>query len=221
MPPAERQRLLENLKKFDLLYTPEQQRSLREIDRRINELEPERRDSYLAALRRYHNWLGRLADNKRDELNAKPPAERLELVKRLVKDNPVPRAQTPLFLRITDLGDYSPFELAAFFKIWQVLPADQKQKIENSPGPSRRGALLSRGVAKKMPTEITPADFAEPHWIRRVETDLRQAASGGARHVRENEKKRRLASPRDLSPARRQLVFCGQSAQAGDAGPAS
>jgi hypothetical protein len=174
MPPAERQRLLENLKKFDLLYTPEQQRSLREIDRRINELEPERRDSYLAALRRYHNWLGRLADNKRDELNAKPPAERLELVKRLVKDNPVPRAQTPLFLRITDLGDYSPFELAAFFKIWQVLPPDQQQTIENAPGPNRRGALLSRGESKKMPSEITPPDFAEPHWIRRVETDLRQ-----------------------------------------------
>jgi hypothetical protein len=174
MPPEERQRLLDNVKKFDLIYTPDQQQSLREIDRRINELEPERRASYLAALRRYHNWLSRLPENKRDELNAMATAERLTLVKKLVKDNPVPRAQTPLFLRITDLGDYSPFELAAFFKIWQALTPDQKQQVEKQPGPNRRGALLSRGEAKNLPGEITPDDFAEPHWILRAETDLHQ-----------------------------------------------
>jgi hypothetical protein len=172
MPPEERQRLLDNVKKFDLIYSPEQQRSLREIDRRINELEPDRQASFLAALRRYHNWLSRLPDNKRDELSATATTERLAVVKKLVKDHPVPRAQTPLFLRITDLGDYSPFELAAFFKIWQVLTADQKQQIEKMPGPNRRGALLAKGEAKQVPGEITPADFAEPHWIRRAETDL-------------------------------------------------
>jgi hypothetical protein len=174
MPPEERQRLLDNLKKFDLIYTPDQQRSLMEIDRRLNELEPERRDSYLAALRRYHNWLGRLPDSRRDELNAKAPAERMALVKKLVPDNPVPRADTPFLLRITDLGDHSPFELAAFFKIWQALTPAEKQQVEKQTGPARAVALAKRGASKKLPTEIAPPDFAPNLWTAHVESTLKK-----------------------------------------------
>ena len=57
----QRQRLVENLQKFDLVYSADQQRALRDLDRRINELEPARQAQYLAALRRYHNWLDELA----------------------------------------------------------------------------------------------------------------------------------------------------------------
>jgi hypothetical protein len=92
MPREERQRLIENLRKFDLIYTREQQQDLRDLDRRINDLDPARQAQYLTALRRYHNWLNLLPETKQDGLKDKPAGERMSLVKKLVADHPVPTA---------------------------------------------------------------------------------------------------------------------------------
>ena len=72
--PMSGKRLDENLRRFDLLYSPDQQQSLRDLDRRINEIEPTRQAEYLAALHRYHNWLNLLPETKQEELKQTPPA---------------------------------------------------------------------------------------------------------------------------------------------------
>jgi len=170
LPGEQRLKLVETLKKFDLIYTREQQQALRDLDRRLNELEPAEQTKYFAVLRRYHNWLNRLPEKKQDELKEKPPAERLSLVKKLVAEHPVPKMKTARFLQITDLGDYSPFELAAFFKIWQVLTPAQRREIELVPAiPKRHDALFKSGAAQKIPGEIRPTDFDEKHWVGQVE----------------------------------------------------
>ena len=96
LPPEARQRLVENLQKFDMLYSSEQQRSLRDLDHRINELDPTQQVQYLrTTAHRYHNWLASLArETKQDELKAKSPGERMDMIKQLVKVHPVPGAST-------------------------------------------------------------------------------------------------------------------------------
>ncbi|MFI5460379.1 MAG: hypothetical protein ACHRXM_33600 [Isosphaerales bacterium] len=170
LPGEQRLKLVETLKKFDLIYTREQQQALRDLDRRLNELEPAEQIKYFAVLRRYHNWLNRLPEKKQDELKEKPPGERLSLVKKLVAEYPVPKMKTARFLQITDLGDYSPFELAALFKIWQVLTPAQRRAIELVPAiPKRHDALFKSGVEQKIPGEIRPPDYEETRSVGQLE----------------------------------------------------
>jgi len=170
-PGEQRKKLVETLKKFDLLYTREQQQALRDLDQRINELEPAMQLEYFAVLRRYHNWLNRLPDKKQDELRDKPPGERLSLVRKLVVEYPVPKLTTVRFLQITDLGDYSPFELAALFKIWQDLTQEQRRPIERLAAlPKRHEALFKLGTDQDIPREIKPSEFDDKHWVSQFET---------------------------------------------------
>ncbi len=193
MPVEERQRLLENLRKFELLYSPREQQAVRELDRRVNELEPERRAFYLAVLRRYHNWLNRLPDAKRDELKTTAPEQRMALVKKLLTDNPVPRADTPQFLKITDVGADSPLELAALYKIWQAMTAAQKQNVEQKPDPdNRRRFLQTFADRKNLPHEIIPPDFNEAASTDHIEPLLKKSRPGLAPAI--DEIKKRLAN---------------------------
>ena len=168
-PREERQRLVENLQKFDLVYSPDQQRALRDLDRGINELEPARQAQYLMALHRYHNWLDSLPDTKQDALKEKAPGERMDLIKKLVKDHPVSRASTARFLQLVDVGDYSPFELAAIYQIWQSISAAERQKVENMPAGPRRKSFFGKGEANRIAAELKRQDFDAAKWISELE----------------------------------------------------
>jgi hypothetical protein len=169
LPLEARQRLVENLQKFDLLYTSEQQRALRDLDRRINELDPTQRAQYLATAHRYHNWLDSLPEKKQDDLKEKPPAERMDLIKKLLQDHPVPRASTARFLQFVDVGDYSPFELATIYQIWQSMPIEERQQVEKmQPGP-RRKRIFAKEEAKKIAAEFEQQALDEVKWVRELE----------------------------------------------------
>jgi hypothetical protein len=169
LPPEARQRLVENLQKFDLLYLPEQQRALRELDRRINELDPTQQAQYLATAHRYHNWLDSLPEKKQDELKDKPPGERMDLIKKLLKEHPVPRASTARFLQFVDVGDYSPFELATIYQTWLTMSAAERQQVEKMlPGP-RRKRFLGKEAAKNIAAEFDRHAFDEVKWVRELE----------------------------------------------------
>ena len=169
LPLEARQRLVENLQKFDLRYSPDQQRGLRDLDRRINELDSTQKAQYLATAHRYHNWLDSLPEKKQDDLKEKPPAERMELIKKLVKDFPVRQASTARFLQFVDVGDFSPFELAAIYQVWQTLPAADRQQVERmQPGPRRKRFFTKEGM-KKMAAEFDRQGFDEAKWVRDLE----------------------------------------------------
>jgi hypothetical protein len=155
-----RARLVENLKKFDLLYSRQKQDSLRALDRRIHELAPNERARYLAVLRRYHNWLNQLPETKQDELNDQPPAERMAAVAKLVMDYPIPKPMTPRFVQMVDVGEYSPFELASFFMTWQAMTPQRRAQVERLQAvPKRHEVMRKVADAKNIPHEIKPADF--------------------------------------------------------------
>jgi hypothetical protein len=174
LPSDQRQKLSESLKKFDLLYTPAQQESIRDLDRRLNELDPAKRSEYFAVLRRYHNWLNRLPEKRQTELTDAPASERLAMVKKLLDDYPVPRTKTGQLLQIMDVGDYSPFELAALFKIWQGLKPEQQSQIARIAAIAKRhAAMFELGAEQKIAAEIRPPEFDEKRWAGEFESFAR------------------------------------------------
>jgi hypothetical protein len=171
MPSQQRQRLVENLQKFDLVYSADQQRSLRDLDRRIHELEPARQAQYLAALRRYRNWLDGLPETLQDAVKEKAPGERMEFITKLAKDHPVTHATTARFLQFVDVGDYSPFELAAIFQVWHSMTPSEQQQVEKLPaGGPRRKAFLQKGEARRVAASLKRKGFDELKWVTALET---------------------------------------------------
>ena len=178
LPPEARQRLVENLQKFDVLYSAEQQRSLRDLDNRINELDQAQQAQYLATAHRYHNWLESLPETKQDELNAKPPDERMDLIKKLVKVYPVPRASTARFLQFVDVGEYSPFELAAIYQTWRSMSDAERQQVERmQPGPRRKRVQGKEG-AKGISAGFAEQKFDEANAVRELETFAKNQTIG-------------------------------------------
>jgi hypothetical protein len=178
MSPRQRTEITEALRRFDLQLTPAEQQSLRQLDDRINKLSPDDRVRYLATLRRFHNWLDSLPDTVKDPLLAKPPEERMALVKSLIAKYPLPREKTPGWMQFTEFTGGSPFELAAIFKIWQDLTPDQRREVEKLPTLSqRRDNLLKTGVRKRMLREVMPADFRVEDWIPKVEARIDEIRS--------------------------------------------
>ena len=140
------------MKKFDLLYSRSQQEAIRELDRKIHELPAETRAQYLAALARYHNWLNQLPDAKQDELTGLPVAERMAAVKKLVADYPLRNPANSRFVRQVDVGEYSPFELASLFRIWQALGATKRHDVEQVQAiPKRHEVMYKAAEAKDIP----------------------------------------------------------------------
>jgi hypothetical protein len=173
MPRIERQRLVENLQKFDMLYSADQQQILRDLDHRFNELDPERQAQYLAALRRYHNWLHQLPELKQAELKEKAPGERMALVKKVVAEYPTAPGATAKFLQFVDVGDHSPFELAAIYQLWQALSPGERQQIEKALPGTRRQMLYKTAEKKKISSEIKPAAGDEEQWISEFKSGVR------------------------------------------------
>ena len=173
MSPQQRTELADALKQFDLQLTPDQQKSIREIDQQISKLSAEDKVHYLAALRRYHNWLDSLPETVRDNLQAKPPGERMAQIKTMISKYPLPRESSPYWMQFAEVAGSPPFELAATFKIWQELTPQQRREIESLPaGAQRRSRLFEYGRDLKLLREFRPRDFHVDDWIPKVEAKI-------------------------------------------------
>jgi hypothetical protein len=175
MPAEERSRLLTSLRKFDLELSPEQQASVRELDRRLSEASPVRRAQYEAVLRRYHNWLNGLPEGLQSELSAKPAGERMALVRKLIAERPVPAGDTQELLRVVEPGELSSFEVASAYKIWEALKDAQKTRLAGMNEHARRVALFNMGAGLRppIPRETRPDDYDEEKWLGLLQDYLR------------------------------------------------
>jgi hypothetical protein len=174
----QRAKLLQNLERFDLQLTPEKRQAVRELDRRLAELPPAQQSEYRAVLRRFHTWLARLPENLQDELLSRPPGERMALIRKLVVAHPVPRADTPQLLRLADLEEYSPFELASIYQIWKTASPNEQKKIERlAERPRRREALFRLGAQREspIPRETRPPGYDEEKWTADIEEYWRKS----------------------------------------------
>lgn len=178
VPRAQRQKFADNLKRFDLELNREQQQSVRELDRRLSQLEPDEKAHRLAVLRRYHNWVQSLPENHQTELMAKPPDERMALVRKLILDHPVPGSETPFLMQMAGFGRFSPFELASVFRIWQELTPVQRRTIESlAAGPKPLERLRELAHDLQIPWSTRPSAFDESGWVAKVEAYLKEKGS--------------------------------------------
>jgi hypothetical protein len=164
-PRQERQRLTNNLQKFDLLYTPDQQQAIRDLDRRINELDAAGRTQYRATLRRYHNWMNQLSETKQGELKQKAPNERMAMVKRLLGSDPVIGTSNARFLQFIDVGDHSPMELASIYHAWKDLSPSERKQVETIGPGARHQNLIKRAERKKARTDSKSPEINEDKWV--------------------------------------------------------
>ncbi len=104
-------------------------------------------------LRRYHNWLNHLPEKKQDELNGQPTGRANRAGEEAGDRLPCAGDDDAAFLQITDVGDFTPFELAALFKIWQALPPAQPTQIEKLAAVPKR----TRGLVQARPTRSRTA----------------------------------------------------------------
>jgi hypothetical protein len=173
MSSQQRDELAEALRRFDLQLTPEQQKSLRELDQQIVRLPLEERVHYLAVLRRYHNWLDTLPEAVKDDLLTRSPEQRMAYLKSLTSRYPVPVERTPYWMQFAEVAGGSPFELAAVFKIWHDLAPDQRREIEKlATVAKRRDKLFEYGRELRVFREIRPVDFVLEEWIPKVEVKI-------------------------------------------------
>jgi hypothetical protein len=172
---SRRKQLEDTLKRFEQLLSNDQQASVRDLDRKISGLTFEQKAHYLSTLRKYHNWLGSLPETVKDGLLAKPPAERMAQIKSLVAKYPVPREDTPSWMKLAAAGTGTPLELAVVFKIWQEMTPDQRKQTEGLPvGERKIDVLLRNGHAAKLIRELRPSDFDEQEWVLKAESRLRE-----------------------------------------------
>jgi hypothetical protein len=144
MPRERRLYLAEKLKEFDGLDKAERD-SVRELDRRVSALPEEDRANYYTVLHRYHLWLQSLPEAQRNEINAKPPSERMTIVSRVIKDQASRAPASPPFFQIADVGGVSPFNMANQAKIWLALPNRQKEEVARLPEQERQQQLRKLG----------------------------------------------------------------------------
>jgi hypothetical protein len=177
MPPDQRDRLQAALRRFDLELTPEQQSAARELDRRLSDKGADQRAQYLEVLRRYHDWLDSLPENRQAEVTAKPTDERLALIRKLAGEWRVPTGDTPPLLSVIEPGGLSAFELASAYKIWQEVTPKQKATLDTiNQEPFRRERLFAMGLRLKPPIsrETKPEDYDEEKWVGLVLEQVRK-----------------------------------------------
>jgi hypothetical protein len=136
-PRQRRLELSSKLEQFDSLDR-DQQSAIREIDRSVSSLPQTDRVNSYATLHRYHLWLQGLPEAQRNEINAAPPGKRMSVVSKVMSEQASQGSTTPLFVRLTDIGGVSPFELANRIKIWHELSPAQKSELNRMQDPNHR-----------------------------------------------------------------------------------
>jgi hypothetical protein len=169
-------------------------------------------------LRRYHNWLDTLPENVKERLLAKAPQERMAQIKALISKYPLPREKTPYWMQFTEVGDGSPFELAAVFKLWQELTPDERRALEKLPTTARRREELNkRGLPKRSFQELRRVDFRLEEWIPKVDAkvdelraadpELKAAIVKAEKNLEELAREKPLAKIRNRAPILRRLAI--------------
>ncbi len=131
MPLEQRQRLVENLNRFDAL-SREEQAALRTLDRQLAETSPQERARYESVLHRYHLWLRTLTEEQRHALAATPPSERASqvLALRQAQRNEPTATDLPALVQNVALSPVGLLEQAQWVASWLSLNAEEKAAVE-------------------------------------------------------------------------------------------
>ncbi len=163
MPLDHRRRLAANLHQFESLPR-DQQASIRELDRQIEDADPEMRDRYRDLARRYYNWVQTLSNSDREALRAGSTSERLGLAQTLLeRSTNLDQLETldTALARGSSLNPFSLLDQVYLIQVWLALDTPQRQNLEQA-APADRVRLLE--------------DLGKAHHIADFRPDLRRRA---------------------------------------------
>jgi hypothetical protein len=156
LPRPQRQRLAENLRRFDGLDA-DGRRAVQQIDEQLAALPAEDRQRYQKLMHRYHLWAQGLSTQQRQDLQAAPPAQRLDLIKRLRAEQRQardPRLET-VWIRSAAFNPFSLFEVSYLIKVWLALGPKEQAEIDAMDLPARILRLerlgQDRGLSRERP----------------------------------------------------------------------
>lgn len=172
--PAERDKIRESLRRFDMMLNADEQRAARALDDRLNAMPEDERDEYLLVLRRYHAWLRSLPERDRDALAGMAVDARLKRIRELVEKYPPPARSSNSSLDFIQIGGTNAFEVAALCKAWLAVTPAERARIDGLPPGSRKDELLKKGRELKVGRELRPADFDDDRWIAEAEAKIRE-----------------------------------------------
>jgi len=176
LPPGERQRLWENLQRFDKL-SPADQGMVRELDRKIAQIEnPTEKADYLSVLRRYHLWFESLPEAKRQEILNASSDERMNLVSKFMADQKtlVDGSSPRMLLKLLDLGSFTPIEVAMIYKVWRTMPPEIKARLEKAEPKAFRNQIAKKEARAELdPSRFLPSGYKETEWLDKIEKGQR------------------------------------------------
>ena len=166
-PRERRLQWSQKLEEFDSLG-PGDQTLVRDLDRSVSSLAQADRANSFATLRRYHLWLKGLPEALRNEINSAPPDKRMAVVARIWTDPAKQVSATPVFVRLTDFGGVSPYELANRIKIWFALNPAQRMGLNRLEEPARLRTLKDHGSKLKIAAISPPPRLDEESVFQRA-----------------------------------------------------
>ena len=188
MPRERRAALAESLARFDGLDDRERA-TVRRLDRDLARRDPIDRARYLAAIRRYHAWLGGLSEEQRGALKAaESPDDRIAMVRQIRQKAMVADPAGPRIggVRLGDLGLIAPHEMAFILQVWNKLPDNKRKAFAPLRGKELLAAI--RGEAGRAKVALHPFP---PEWDRiyqpQVEADPILKGVAGA-NLKQSEK---------------------------------
>jgi hypothetical protein len=163
VPLAQRQRLAENLGRFDRLDA-RQRRAVQQLDEQLAALPAEERQRYQRLMHRYHLWTQGLNPQQRQDLQAAPPAARLERIKRLraeQRQGRDPRLET-VWTRSAAFNPFSLFEVSYLIKVWLALGPTERAELDTMDLSARVQRLERLGQDRGISRErLVPADLED------------------------------------------------------------
>ncbi|WP_435018794.1 hypothetical protein TA3x_000780 [Tundrisphaera sp. TA3] len=154
MPRERRAALAENLAEFDRLDAGEKA-SIRRLDRELSRRDQIDQARYLALMRRYHLWLNGLTEEQRQSLRAAgSPEARLALARKIREKSARDEPEGPKLsgLRLGELGQIGPYEMAFLLQAWNSLTPERRKDLATLRG----GKLLAALRAEADRAKIAP-----------------------------------------------------------------
>lgn len=175
MPTDRRIALSDDLDAFRRLSRGERS-GIEDLDRQLQQAQPEVRERYNEALRIYQLWLASLSEEDRNRISALPTSQRMGVVRELLQGSDSPDAPLNLVLgRCGSPAAPSLLDQAYWVRSWYALAPDERSDLAGRSWDDQRNFLEQQGVLNSIPDD-------RPATIERLQREYQGWLQGNPAH---------------------------------------
>lgn len=165
MPIERRLSLQGKLADFQEL-PPEDRARVRELDERLQRLDPQVRERYLEVLRRYEVWFRSLTPQRQQRVLSTPSSKRRDLLRELLPET-TKRSETldTVLSRLSHPSAPPILDQAYWIRVWLVLDPENQARLESASWPERQELLEGWGHDLGVRDE-------RPEWDKSLQTEV-------------------------------------------------